>query len=44
MNRKFCFSRFLVLAVAFALFIGAATVSAETWKFGVMGDTQWTTT
>ena len=42
MNKKVCFIRFLVLAVAFALFIGVATVSAETWKFGVMGDTQWT--
>jgi hypothetical protein len=43
MNHKFCFSRFLVLAIAFTMLVGVVTASAETWKFGVMSDTQWTT-
>ena len=41
MNGKFCFSKYLVLAIAFTLLIGVASASAE-WKFGVMSDTQWT--
>ena len=43
MKHKFCFSRYLALATAFTLLVGAMTASAETWKFGVMSDTQWTT-
>ncbi len=30
-------------AVALAMVLGAGSASAEPWKFGVMGDTQWTT-
>jgi hypothetical protein len=44
MKQNFCFSRFLALAIAFMLFAGVVTASAQTWKFGVMSDTQWTTT
>ncbi len=30
-------------AVALAMLLGAGSASAEPWSFGVMGDTQWTT-
>ena len=30
-------------ALVFSLLCGAASASAEPWKFGVMGDSQWTT-
>jgi hypothetical protein len=33
-----------ILAFVFVLLIGVASASAESWKFGVMGDTQWTLT
>jgi hypothetical protein len=34
----------LVLALALVMFVAATSASAKPWKFGVMGDTQWTTT
>ena len=34
----------IVSVLVLALFLGAVTASAKSWKFGVMGDTQWTTT
>jgi len=42
-NLFLCKTAFAV-ALMFALFIGAASAFAEPWSFGVMGDTQWTTT
>ena len=44
MKNLFRFKVFLSLVLVFALLIGAGSAFAETWKFGVMGDTQWTTT
>jgi hypothetical protein len=44
MKKQFCLKTVLLLALAFGMFIGAAVAFAEPWKFGVMSDTQWTTT
>jgi hypothetical protein len=33
-----------MITVAFVFMVGVASAYAESWKFGVMGDTQWTTT
>jgi len=41
-KRSFCFRIAFPLVLAFAIFIGASSALAECWKFGVMGDTQWT--
>ena len=37
-------SKFLIPAISLVLLIGAVSAHAESWKFGVMSDTQWTTT
>ncbi len=42
MKRASC--RRALLAFALAILVGVGSASAEPWKFGVMGDTQWTTT
>ena len=44
MKNLFRFKAFLSPVLVLALLIGAGSAFAETWKFGVMGDTQWTTT
>ena len=44
MKNIFRLKKFMSLVLVLALFIGAGSAFAETWKFGVMGDTQWTTT
>ena len=43
MKKVCCFkkSSALVIAIALAIFLGAAAAWAEPWKFGVMSDTQW---
>jgi hypothetical protein len=46
MMKKLCCvktSSALVVALALAIFLGAAVAWAEPWKFGVMSDTQWPT-
>ncbi|MEI8186993.1 MAG: metallophosphoesterase [Chlorobiaceae bacterium] len=43
MNNRYLVKTALILAVLLSLVIGAASASAEPWKFGVMGDSQWTT-
>ena len=43
MNRRSYLKTFLALIVALTVFMTVASASAEPWKFGVMGDTQWTT-
>jgi hypothetical protein len=43
MERRSYLKSLLALAAGFMLLIEAACASAEPWKFGVMGDTQWTT-
>jgi hypothetical protein len=37
------FVKWCILQLAFAILIGVSSAYAETWRFGVMGDTQWTT-
>lgn len=40
-KKLWCFRGFLVLALVLSLFV-CAPAGAESWKFGVMSDTQWT--
>jgi hypothetical protein len=44
MKKLFCFKAVIALALAFTMLTGVSLTSAEPWKFGVMSDTQWTTT
>ncbi len=41
MDRKIHPGRFLFLVTAFTLLIGAISAHSESWKFGVVSDTQW---
>ena len=41
MKKIFCYK--ILFALVFAILIAVGSASAEPWKFGVMGDTQWTT-
>jgi len=43
MKHRFVCKTVLAVAFVFVLFIGVSTAFAAPWKFGVMGDTQWTT-
>ncbi|MCX6178851.1 MAG: metallophosphoesterase [Chlorobiales bacterium] len=43
MSRRYLVKSTSMLIVLFALLNGASSASAEPWKFGVMGDSQWTT-
>ena len=42
MKKIFCFNKVLALAVVFAMFMGAGSVFARPWRFGIISDTQWT--
>lgn len=42
MKKLFFIKTLLTLTLVLAVFIGATSVFAEPWKFGVMSDTQWT--
>ena len=44
MKKIFWFKTVITLTLAFAMFIGTASASAEPWRFGLMADTQWTIT
>ena len=44
MKKLFCFKTVIGLALALTMLMGVSLTWAEPWKFGVMGDTQWTTT
>jgi hypothetical protein len=44
MKKLFSIKTLLTLTLVLAVFIGATSVFAEPWKFGVMSDTQWTVT
>lgn len=43
MKKLFCFKSVITLTLAFTMLMGVSLTWAEPWKFGVMGDTQWTT-
>ena len=43
MKNRFTFRTVLSVVFAFVLLIAASAAFAAPWKFGVMGDTQWTT-
>jgi hypothetical protein len=43
MKKLFCLKTVIALALALTTFMGVSLTWAEPWKFGVMGDTQWTT-
>jgi hypothetical protein len=42
MKKLICIKTLFTLTLVLAVLIGAASVFAEPWKFGVMSDTQWT--
>jgi hypothetical protein len=42
MKKLFSFNKVLVLALVFAMLMGAGSVFAWPWKFGLISDTQWT--
>ncbi len=44
MKKIFGFKTVCALVLALAMFMGAESAFAEPWKFGLMGDTQWTLT
>jgi hypothetical protein len=43
MKKNLSFKTVCALALVFAMFMGAESVFAKPWSFGVMSDTQWTT-
>jgi hypothetical protein len=42
MKKLFCFKTVIALALALTTLMGVSLTWAEPWKFGVMADTQWT--